>query len=67
MGTLGIVFLSTIAASTPFISGMARSMITRSGRSSLAFLIASAPSEASPQTRNFASASTAERITARSK
>src|SRR5258708_19032172 len=38
--------ISTIAASAPFISGIARSMIIKSGFSSSAFLIPSAPSEA---------------------
>src|SRR6267154_3582466 len=47
-----IVFLNTLAASSPFICGMARSMSTKSGLSSFACLIASTPLEASPHTRN---------------
>jgi len=65
-GTVGIVFLNTFAASRPFICGIARSMSTKSGLSSLARLIASTPLEASPHTRNSVRDSMAVRIAVRS-
>lgn len=49
--TPGIKRFRTRAASRPFITGIDKSKITRSGRSCWAFVIASLPSRASPHTR----------------
>src|ERR1700730_14243434 len=47
MGTSGISFFKTDAASAPFILGIARSSKTKSGLMALAFVTASRPSVAS--------------------
>jgi hypothetical protein len=50
--TWGIDFFKILAVSPPFMPGMEKSRSIRSGASSLAFSIASAPFAASPQTVN---------------
>jgi hypothetical protein len=62
MGIPGSALLITVAASRPFIKGMARSITTKSGFSWAAFSMASTPFAASPHTRNCVSPSTAARM-----
>src|SRR5882672_1699304 len=50
IGTRGMIRLRTEAASIPFMRGVARSRIIRSGFRAFAFSMASMPSAASPQT-----------------
>jgi hypothetical protein len=64
-GTSGIVRFKTLAASAPFMRGIAKSKIIKSGFSSFAFSIASTPSVASPQISKHVWFSTKARMSVR--